>query len=104
MANRYEDKNGKNGTNTQGNTGTKKPRIGATLAVNISWGLADPAMLAWCVTRLTTNGGGVILGSTRDGGALSLTVLYGDDKEKYYITPADDLNRVLKEVGEYYGE
>jgi hypothetical protein len=103
MAKSYEDINGRNPTGRNG--GNKpKPRLepmGA--AANVSWGLANPEMLAWVVSQLTQGGNAVIFGTTRDGGALSVTVLYGEQKEKYYITPKEDINQVLKELGEYYG-
>ena len=103
MAKRYEDINGRSETHAQARAKTKPRMNEGQQAANVSWGLANPEMLAWCIASVVKDGGALIFGTTRDGGALSITVLYGDDKEKYYITPSDDLNLKLKEIGEYYG-
>lgn len=68
-----------------------------------TWSAADAALLHWMIANVTEEGCGVILGKTQDGGALSLTILMDNDKEKFYIKPSDDLNLKLREIGEYYG-
>jgi len=103
MAKSYEDINGKSKSGSSGRKGEKPPLELGGVSANVSWGLADPAMLSWFVAQLTQDGNAVILGTTRDGGALSVTVLAGETKYKHYIAPKDDLNMSLKEIGEYYG-
>ena len=103
MARSYEDINGKSSTGKNPQKKVKAPLELGGVSANVSWGLADPAMLAWFIAQLTQDGNAVILGTTRDGGALSVTVLLGDERYKHYIAPKDDLNMTLKEIGEYYG-
>lgn len=64
------------------------------------WGTVDPHMLLYAVAAIAARGGALRLGYTRDGGAYSVGI-YGDG-EPYteYIRPSEDVNDVLRGIGD----
>jgi len=62
---------------------------------NLGWDACDSAALLSLVTTITDQGGAVILGITRDGGALMVTVLDGDSKLKEYVPNNSDVTAVI---------
>lgn len=49
------------------------------------------------------NGAAVIIASTRNGDALVLTLLNGDDKEKVYPTTLEELREALTDLAAEFG-
>lgn len=54
------------------------------------------AKLGDVVCNLVGAGFGIILAPTRDGGALSITLLDGDDREKGYAGDSEQLDGILE--------
>jgi hypothetical protein len=52
--------------------------------------------------RVTRSGDALVIGRTRDGGAISITVISGDDREKLYASTDDELAAVITELCEAY--
>jgi hypothetical protein len=65
----------------QPNTGTR-----------VSWGGVDPLALASCVDAITSNGDALLLGSSRDGTVLVVTVCSGDERAKFYYRSSEEAN------------
>jgi hypothetical protein len=47
---------------------------------------------------ILSSGGAMFITRTRDGGALSFTVMFGDAKKKWYITSAEELDVLVSRV------
>jgi hypothetical protein len=62
---------------------------------SIDWTQASAGSLQRAIATITNKGGALLLARTSDGGALSLTLFYGDDKKKVYIAPGDEPDEVL---------
>lgn len=58
----------------------------------IAWGDLAPDTVGRLVARLCDAGYGIVLGKTSDGGALSVTILDGNDRYKDYPSSADDFD------------
>jgi len=69
----------------------------------VSYGGSDPRLLHLVIASVVDNGDALVFGRTRDGGAVVLTILSGDDKHKFYSTNnaelADNLNMIRREYG-----
>lgn len=65
-----------------------------------SWEDADPDELWRTITAIVNAGDAVTLGRTRDGGALSLVILSGDDRVRRYAHGADEVEQLLREIRE----
>jgi len=63
-----------------------------------SWEDADQEELWRTITEIVNAGDAVTLGRTRDGGALSLVILSGDERIRRYARGADELAALLKEI------
>lgn len=61
-----------------------------------SWEEADADALWRAVTAATDAGDAVMFGKTRDGGAVVLTVLSGDDRIRSYAHDASEIAELLK--------
>lgn len=85
-----------------GNPGSRYQRISdsATRAELASWEEADPDQLWRTVTDIVNAGDAVTLGRTRDGGALSLVILSGDDRVRRYARGAEEIEHLLREIRE----
>lgn len=64
------------------------------------WTKADPKMLSWAVGAVTTAGGAIRFGYTRDGSAYSIGIYLGDDRETVYARPYDDIDSILRQIAE----
>lgn len=62
------------------------------------WGDSDPVRLHSLVYRATCAGAGVLFGTTRDGGALVVTIYVDGEAEKEYLRPSDDLDEILEDL------
>lgn len=69
----------------------------------VSYGGADTKLLHLVIAAVVDNGDALVFGRTRDGGAVVLTILSGDEKHKFYSTNngelADNLNLIRREYG-----
>ena len=63
-----------------------------------SWEDADAEELWRTVTAIVNAGDAVTLGRTRDGGALSLVILSGDDRIRRYARGEDETRELLQEI------
>lgn len=62
----------------------------------------DPLVMQTFIKTVITAGGALMWGNTSDGGALVLTMFYESERQKIYVTPADDLESVCKEWTEFF--
>jgi hypothetical protein len=80
-----------------------KPATDTSDSWRVSYGGSDPKLLHLVIAAVVDNGDAVVLGRTRDGGAVVLTILSGDEKHKFYSTNngelADNLNLIRREYG-----
>lgn len=63
---------------------------------------APPKLTLDTLACVVDNGAAVILSGTRDGGALVITLLDGDDKDKVYCEDVDDLREALTDLAGAY--
>lgn len=63
-----------------------------------SWEEADADLLWRVVTAVTEAGDAITLGKTRDGGAVSLTVLSGEERIRLYAHGEDEVAEMLASV------
>lgn len=69
-------------------------------AQEASWEDAEQETVWRVVLEVTTKGDAVMFGRTRDGGAVVLTVLSGDDRVRQYATGAEEIAELLRLVRE----
>lgn len=63
--------------------------------IGFDWGTTDAERLQRLIGLITGRGGAVRFGYSRDGGAGSIGVYYGDSRDTLYIRPSDDLEDTL---------
>lgn len=63
---------------------------------------APPKLLLDTLALVIDSGAAVILAATRDGGALVLTLLDGDDKDKVYCENAEEVREALTDLATAY--
>lgn len=59
---------------------------------------APPKLTLDTIALVVDNGAAVILSATRDGSALVITLLNGNDKDKVYCEDVDDLREALTDL------
>lgn len=59
------------------------------------WGSVDPSRLSEIIQLVTSRGGAIRFGYTRDGNAGSIGVYYGDQRDTVYIRPNGDSEESL---------
>lgn len=64
----------------------------------IGWDEVDAVALAALVAAVTNAGDALILGRTSDGGALSLTILSGNDKHREYLSDPEKANNTIRQL------
>lgn len=72
--------------------------VGKQEVAKASWEEADPDALWRAIIAATEAGDAIMLGKTRDGGALVLTILSGNDRVKQYAHDAEEIAELLREV------
>lgn len=77
-------------------------RVGAAKpeAAKASWEDADQETLWRTIQEVTAQGDAIMFGLTRDGGAVVLTVLSGDERVKQYATGEEEIAALLRLVRE----
>ena len=85
-----------------GASGARYQRISdsAARAELATWEDADPDELWRTITAIVGAGDAVTLGRTRDGGALSLVILSGDERIRRYARGTEELSQLLGEIRE----
>jgi hypothetical protein len=68
----------------------------------ISWNSITSGTIASLVQSATAIGGCAILGTTSDGGALSVTVIVGDDRIREYPRTDDEVAELARQLAEEY--
>lgn len=63
-----------------------------------TWEDADQEELWRTITAIVNAGDAVTLGRTRDGGALSLVILSGDERIRRYARGADEIHSLLVDI------
>lgn len=70
---------------------------------HFTWGDLDPDDIGKWIQQVTRHGVGLILGTTSDGGALSITLMDGDERLRDYPSSVDDFVELLAWCAERYG-
>lgn len=68
------------------------------------WGSVEPGLLARLVSTVTSRGGAVRFGYTRDGGAYAVGFYYGGESTSEYCRPSEDISAFLEEWVSFYEE
>lgn len=69
-----------------------------------SWSEADCKLILQLIDTVSSRGGAIRFGYTRDGGAYALGLYYGNDHETVYCRPGEDLHAFIQEWVEFYSE
>lgn len=64
------------------------------------WGCVTPKILIDLIQVVSSLGGAVRIGYTRDMGAYSIGVYLDDDRETFYCRPSDDLDIFIADLTE----
>lgn len=68
---------------------------------SMDWADCDATLLCATVSAIVLDGDAVLLGGTRDGGTLVLTLISGDDRLKFYAKSAEEMNGHLQEIRDF---
>lgn len=75
--------------------GAKNGRYGhlSTKATEVKtwWNDADESAIGDCVKKVLDAGDAILFGRTRDGGAVRIILMSGDEKASEYVTSAEQL-------------
>lgn len=82
-------------TSGSGNVSRYAPKASATPA---RWADVDGGRLVDMLDALQSAGDAALLGATRDGGVLVLTVCSGDERAKYYAKNTQEMDAHIEEV------
>jgi len=69
----------------------------------MDYATVDPHWLRNVIQSVICDGSAIMLGRTRDEGALMIRIWCGDEQEKQYITRPDDIVPVVEEMLEDLG-
>jgi hypothetical protein len=64
----------------------------------------NPGTLALAITRVVAQGDAILIGSTSDGGCVVITILSGDERQKFYPNDEGSLSAALSQIAEAYQE
>lgn len=80
--------------------GSRYARLGTRQEVSAkaTWEDANADDLWRTVYQVTNSGDAIMFSRTRDGGAVVLTVLSGDDRQKAYATGEEEVASLLADV------
>lgn len=67
-----------------------------------NWSNADSATLGGLIDAVTSRGGAIRIGYTRDSGAYAIGLYYGSESNTAYCRPSESLDDFLKEWTEFY--
>lgn len=69
---------------------------------NADWSNAAPGLLVKLIDTVTSRGGAVRFGYTRDGGAYAIGLYYGGESTSEYCRPSESLDDFLEKWIEFY--
>jgi len=69
-----------------------------TQANTTEYCLVDAKTIQLALSCVQAVGGAIVFGGTRDGGALVITVLVGNENEKFYCKNASECNDTLNDI------
>lgn len=64
----------------------------------IAWDEVSYPQIGEMVAAVTRDGSALLLGTTRDGGALVVTVCAGDERIKFYASTAEEVASMIQNV------
>lgn len=70
--------------------------------VDADWAAADASLMRDVVCRITSEGGAVQFGLTRDGGSYTIRILGDGEPYNEYVRPTEDINLALTGLCEDY--
>lgn len=65
---------------------------------NMSWDEVSLPLIGEVVGAVTRDGAAILLGTTRDGGALVITVCDGDQRIKFYASSSEEVSSMMSRV------
>jgi hypothetical protein len=65
---------------------------------HLEWGVLDAKLIGELVQEVTRSGDAVLLGTSRDGGTLVITICSGDQRIKFYASSAEQAESRLQEL------
>jgi hypothetical protein len=68
------------------------------------WAMVNPESLSKLVRMVTSRGGAIRFGYTRDGGAYAVGLYYGGESDTEYVRPSEDLEEKITEWIALYEE
>lgn len=95
------------GDNRSGNNGRARDfsRIDAGNVDNgLSWHDVDSESIRAAIDAVTRGGGALLFSTSSDGGILTVMVLDGEQKPKYYPKSAEHAERILAQIENLYSE
>lgn len=69
---------------------------------NTDWTVANPQLLVKLIDAVTSRGGAVRFGYTRDGGAYALGLYYGGESTSEYCRPSEELDDFIQKWIDFY--
>jgi len=87
-----------------GNFSTSKNPFAQSRASGAAPELVTVPLLAKALDTVLQSGCAVLMGHTRDGGALVLTILDGQDRHRTYCASEDELEAAVKAMLDLYTE
>jgi hypothetical protein len=64
------------------------------------WAKVDEALILAALSSVTAEGAALLFGTTRDKGALVLTVCDGDERVKLYASTREEMNEHLRSISD----
>lgn len=93
---RNEEPGMKANRNRTGGSGKWSKYTQKKAEVEADWSKVDMPTLFGAIVAITNAGGALLLGKTRDGGALVITVCEGDERAKFYATTREEAHEHLE--------
>lgn len=69
-----------------------------TTSTSWDWGTVEPGDIYRLVELVTSRGGAIRFGYSRDGNAGSIGVYYGEDRDTVYIRPSEGFDAATKPI------
>lgn len=82
-------------TSGSGRWSAYKPQLPET---TVHWDEVSHGLLVECIFAVTRTGDALLLGATRDGGALVLTICSGDERVKFYAKSGEEMDSHLENI------
>jgi len=87
-----------------GNFNTRANPFGNGKSVGVAPKLTGTATIGIVLDEVLAAGCAIMLGRTRDGGALVCTVLDGEERHRSYASSEQELDAMMLALHNYYGE